>query len=90
MAPFPGTPAHRQLTEGGEEEYKLGNAGQHPTYDPVSDAGVIGWRVECFESYGMGHTDAMLLALRKDIDRAVVERMRAQGATPAQVLGALL
>ena len=86
-ARFPGTPQPDGLGEG--EEYELRAPGER-LYMMATDMRVIGWRVECFEARGFEHLDALALALRRDIGREEVDRLRDEGATPKQVMDILL
>lgn len=70
--------------------YELRAPTDFPTYDPAVDTKVIDWRMDAFVARGFGLLKARCLAVRRDIDRAQVERMLDQGATHAQVLEALL
>lgn len=85
-ARFPGTP-HDGIGEG--EEYELRPASTR-LYSIDVDIKVVGWRVECFEARGMSHVQAMALAIRRDVDRAHVERLLDEGATVEQVMELVL
>lgn len=73
------------LTLGQGEEYEL-RPNAMRLYDIRVDAKIVGWRMECFERLGFNSVEAVKLARRRDVDREAVERWRAQGATPEQVL----
>lgn len=73
------------------DEYELRPPGD-PLYnanDP-KEAAIIGFRSERFESYGFSPSDALLMAIRRDVDRAQVESMVKRGATHAQVKDTVL
>lgn len=52
----------------------------YDTTEPY-EATLVAWRVDCFEGYGFPHSDAMVMALRKDVDRDYVGRLLKEGAT---------
>ena len=56
----------------------------------TADAHIIKWRCECFEALGFGMGEALKLALRRDIDRVVVEKAIEAGNAHEHVLEALL
>lgn len=82
----------RRAPEVGEgEEYELAPSGP-PLYE-LSDPEqrkIVGWKVDCFQRLGFGPTAASALAIRRDIGRGQVERMRTNGATCMQVVTILL
>lgn len=57
---------------------------ESPLYDITDpeEGRVVAWRMECFERAGFAQLEASALALRRDVDRAVVERMVEDGAPP--------
>lgn len=69
------------------EEYVLRSPDGPPIYngDEPREAAIVAWRLECFLSLGFRATVAFLLAQRRDVDRAQVERMVGTGASHAQV-----
>lgn len=73
------------LVLGGGEEYHLVNPDVR-LYDVGTDLNIVVWRVGCFECAGFDHGDAMILAVRRDVDRDEVERLLTKGATHGQVL----
>jgi hypothetical protein len=79
---FPGTPGS---TEHDGEEYELRPPDALPLYDALVDAKVLDWRVDCFMGRGFSLLDARVLAQRRAVDRAHVERLLDQGATHDQV-----
>jgi len=58
-------------------------------YTVAHDAKIVKWRVECFEGLGFGMGQAMKLALRRDVDRADVERWVKNGASHEHVMAIL-
>ncbi len=72
------------------EEYELRAPGLERTYDPEHDAKLIDWRTLSFLSLGFSPVVASVMAIRRDIDRELVERMVRRGATPLQVAAILL
>lgn len=82
-AHYQGTPQVDDLGKG--EEYEL-RSPDVSLYDLHVDAKTVGWRAECFEGRGFSPGAAMMLALRRDVDRAHVERLLDQGATHLQVM----
>lgn len=73
------------------DEYELRECSE-PTYnlEDAKECDMVNWRAKCFLGAGLDIASATALAIRKDIDRVRVETMTAQGATGAQVCGALL
>ena len=71
------------------EEYEL-RPDADRVYDIGVDANIIGWRSEFFEALGFGMGQAMTLALRRDIDRVVVENAIKAGNAHEHVMEALL
>jgi hypothetical protein len=63
-----------------------------PTYsvEEPRDAELITWRLECFTRVGVDELTASSLAVRRDIDRARVERMVEGGATSSDLRAILL
>lgn len=52
----------------------------------AGDRPIVEWRAHCFESLGFGRLDSASMAMRKDVDRAYVERLvRVLGYAPSQV-----
>lgn len=79
-----------RLPEPGEgEEYEL-RGDVLRTYTVGVDSKIIRWRCECFEALGFEMGDALKLALRRDIDRVVVEKAVKAGNSHHHVLEALL
>jgi hypothetical protein len=77
---FQPTPA---IGEG--DEYEL--RGDAPRiYSLEHDAKIVGWRAECFEGAGLTPLQAQALAVRRDVDRVVVENMLKAGRTGAQII----
>ena len=56
----------------------------------TADAKIIKWRCECFEELGFAMGDALTLALRRDVDRVVVEKAIKAGNSHKHVMEALL
>jgi len=78
----------RILTQPGQgEEYQYGDG--RPVYDHEHDAKVIKWRADCFRRAGLDPLHAEALAVRRDVDRILVERMAAQGC-PSHIISATL
>lgn len=71
------------------EEYEL-RPNADRVYDVSVDAKIVAWRSECFERLGFGMGDAMTLALRRDVDRVVVENAIKAGNRHEHVMEALL
>lgn len=67
------------------EEYELRGDVQR-LYDVSVDGKIVTWRVECFMALDFTYEEAKSLAMRRDVDRVEVERMRAAGASPKLVL----
>lgn len=69
------------------EEYELRSPGD-PTYNVAEerDARIIEWRTRCFKGLGFTELNAAALAVRRDVDRARVERMLGAGASHVQVM----
>jgi len=67
------------------EEYELRPSATR-RYEISVDAKIVKWRTECFEALGFAMGQAMLLALRRDVDRSDVERMIKAGAKPEHVM----
>jgi hypothetical protein len=59
-------------------------------YDAAVDGKLIDWRVECFMGVGFSATQAVALAVRRDIDRVVVEKAIKAGQSHKHVMEALL
>jgi hypothetical protein len=72
------------------EEYELRAPDAVPLYDHTVDIKVIDWRCDCFVERGFGLVEAGVLAQRRDIDRAHVERLLDEGATHREVLDLVL
>jgi len=70
------------------EEYELRPDAQR-LYG-LGDTKIIRWRVECFEALGFRMDDAMTLAMRRDVDRVVVEKAIKAGNSHRHVMEALL
>lgn len=60
-----------------------------PLYSP-SDVKIVDWRMDCFVERGFHTAYAAALAARRDVDRALVERLLDEGATHEQVLDIVL
>lgn len=71
------------------DEYTVGTVDAR-VYDPTSEIGIVQWRLQCFEADGFAPLGASALALRRDVDREMVGRMLAGGASHTQVLAILL
>ena len=66
------------------DEYELrGDASR--TYDVKRDVKIVEWRAKCFREYGFTQLEADALAVRRDVDRELVEDLLSAGATHAQV-----
>lgn len=74
---------------GAGEEYET-NPEALRVYDPNRDADIIRWRARCFLAAGLEPLHVAALAVRRDVDRELVERMAKQGCSSALILGALL
>jgi hypothetical protein len=63
-----------------------------PTYNMADEreAAIVRWRLRCFEGAGVEPLGASALALRRDIDRADVERLLQGGASSAEVCAIFL
>lgn len=88
------TPLGRPTTDpdiGQGEEYVLGDPFD-PTYDVHDPAQrkIVKWRDECFSALGFGPTQALALAMRRDVDREAVTRMVRSGAPHHHVLAIVL
>lgn len=64
----------------------MGTPGEARFYSMEYDPKIVVWRAECFERAGLSSLQAQALAVRRDIDRVVVENMLKAGRTPAQIL----
>lgn len=74
---------------GDGEEYELGQVSER-VYDPHHDAKIVDWRVVCFLRLGFNNLQATTLAMRRDVDRSEVERLRGRGCAPGSVLAIVL
>lgn len=70
---------------GDGEEYTLAPPAAR-FYSMEHDAKIVDWRSECFTAAGLSALQAHTLAVRRDVDRVVVENMLKAGRTPRQVL----
>jgi hypothetical protein len=61
-----------------------------PLYDTEHDEKIVDWRCDCFVDRGFLVIQATALAVRRDIDRVLVERLLDQGATHAEVMEIVL
>lgn len=63
-----------------------------PTYnvDEPKEQVIVNWRADCFLGAGLDLAHALALAIRRDVDRVVVERLLSRGASSAQVVAILL
>lgn len=75
--------------EGDGWVFQMERATELYSMDEEREAKIIAWRATCFERAGLTPFDSTVLALRRDVDRAEVERLADAGASSAQVLAIL-